>query len=401
MLFKYIVINEKGEKKNGSIDATNRDLAINALQRRGLTIISIVGEEEKKHWSQLIIFERIPAKEIVILSRQIATLFESQVSALKVFSLLASNADNLLLAKKLTEVTDDLQAGSSISGALEKHPDVFSDFYINMVRAGEESGQLSQTFGYLADYLDRQYQLTSKTKNALIYPAFVILTFITVMILMFVVVIPKLSKLILESGQDVPFYTKIVIAISDFFVNYGFILIIFLLFAGAYGWFLSTTERGKIAIDNIKLSIPFVGNIYKKLYLARIADNLNTMLTAGVSLVRSIEISANVVGNRVYGEILRKAEKDVKEGNLLSDSLENNIIIPNILIQMLKVGEETGSLGSILKTLADFYKREVNEAVDNLVSLIEPIMIVFLGVGVGILLVSVLLPIYNIASSIV
>ena len=314
---------------------------------------------------------------------------------------MASNADNLLLAKKLTEVTDDLQAGSSISGALEKHPDVFSDFYINMVRAGEESGQLSQTFGYLADYLDRQYQLTSKTKNALIYPAFVILTFITVMILMFVVVIPKLSKLILESGQDVPFYTKIVIAISDFFVNYGFILIIFLLFAGAYGWFLSTTERGKIAIDNIKLSIPFVGNIYKKLYLARIADNLNTMLTAGVSLVRSIEISANVVGNRVYGEILRKAEKDVKEGNLLSDSLENNIIIPNILIQMLKVGEETGSLGSILKTLADFYKREVNEAVDNLVSLIEPIMIVFLGVGVGILLVSVLLPIYNIASSIV
>ena len=263
MLFKYIVINEKGEKKNGSIDATNRDLAINALQRRGLTIISIVGEEEKKHWSQLIIFERIPAKEIVILSRQIATLFESQVSALKGFSLLASNADNLLLAKKLTEVTDDLQAGSSISGALEKHPDVFSDFYINMVRAGEESGQLSQTFGYLADYLDRQYQLTSKTKNALIYPAFVILTFITVMILMFVVVIPKLSKLILESGQDVPFYTKIVIAISDFFVNYGFILIIFLLFAGAYGWFLSTTERGKIAIDNIKLSIPFVGNIYK------------------------------------------------------------------------------------------------------------------------------------------
>ncbi len=400
MLFKYKALDEKGIPKEGSIDAVNKDLAISSLQRRGFIVVSIASEEEKKGLLHVSLFEKVPLKDVVILSRQIATLFDAQVSALKAFTLLASNAENKLLSRKLARITDDLQAGTSISGALAKHPDVFSDFYVNMVRAGEESGKLNQVFNYLADYLNRQYELTAKTKNALIYPAFVIAVFIAVMILMFVMVIPKLSAIIADSGQTIPFYTKIVIGISNFLINYGIFFLMFVVVAGLYMWRLSRSDAGQTYLDRIKLSIPAVGNLYRKLYLSRIADNLDTMLTAGISIVRAIEISGDVVGNKVYSNILKQTGEAVKEGSALSDAFAKHEQVPSIMVQMVKVGEETGSLGSILKTLGMFYKREVDDAVDTLVGLIEPIMIVALGLGVGILLTSVLVPIYNIAGGI-
>ncbi|MFA5933814.1 MAG: type II secretion system F family protein [Candidatus Paceibacterota bacterium] len=399
MIFKYKALNDKGEAKEGIVDSVNKDLAIGALQRRGLVVVSIKEEQVKSGFS-LNLFQRIPVKDVVVVSRQISTLFEANVSALKAFSLLAANAENDLLSHKLTQVVDDLQAGFSISGALSKHPDVFSDFYISMVRAGEESGKLTQTFSYLADYLDRQYELNSKTKNALIYPAFVVFTFFVVMALMMVVVIPKLSVIILESGQDIPFYTKIVIGMSSFFVDYGIFFIIFLILFGLYIFRLTRSESGKIYMDNLKLSLPGLGDLYKKVYLARIADNLDTMLSSGISIVRAIEISGDVVGNRVYHSILKESTEAVKGGSSLSDAMGKSIHVPSLMVQMMKVGEETGSLSSILKTLAKFYKREVDGAIDTLVSLIEPVMIVFLGLGVGLLLTSVLVPIYNLASGI-
>lgn len=401
MLFKYKVVDEKGINKEGEIDAANRDMAISGLQRRGFIVITIKDVIKSKSIFDLSFFDKVSSKDVVVLSRQISTLFEAQVSALKAFTMLAANSENKLLGKKLLSMSDDLQAGVSISGALAKHPDVFSDFYVNMVKSGEETGKLNQTFAYLADYLDRQYALTSKTKNALIYPAFVIVTFFVVMILMFVVVIPKLSSIILESGQDVPIYTQIVIAISNFFVNYGFLLLIFLVLVAFWVWRLSSTEKGKIYLDSAKLSFPLIGNLFKKLYLSRIADNLDTMLTSGIPIVRAINVTASVVGSRVYRQLLTQVENDVKAGSSLSGAFEKHSFeIPPIMVQMTKVGEETGSLGKILKTLADFYKREVDNAIDTLVGMIEPVMIVVLGLGVGVLLVSVLMPIYNMSGSI-
>jgi len=287
MLFKYKAIDDKGESKEGEIDAPGRDIAIGGLQRRGLIIISIKEEGEKKSLLDLSFFDKVKSKDIVIFSRQIATLFEAQVSALKAFTMLAANSENKLLASKLTEICDDLQAGVSISGALAKHPEIFSNFYINMVKVGEETGKLNQIFLHLADYLDRQYNLTSKTKNALIYPAFVVGTFFVVMTLMFTIVIPQLSSIILDSGQPVPFFTQIVIDMSNFFVHYGIFLLIALVFAGIWVWRLSFTEKGQIYLDTLKLSTPVIGNLYQKLYLSRITDNLNTMLSSGVPMVRA------------------------------------------------------------------------------------------------------------------
>lgn len=401
MLFQYKAVDEKGVNKEGAVEAPNKNTAIAALQHRGLIILSIKDEGERKSIFNFSFFDKIKMKDIVILSRQMATLFGAQVSALKAFTLLAGNAENKLLRRKLTQIGDDLQAGASMAGALTKHPEVFSDFYVNMVRSGEETGKLSQTFFYLADYLDRQYALTSKTRNALIYPAFVIFTFFVVMGLMFVVVIPKLSEIIIESGQEVPFYTKIIIGMSDFFVHYGFVFIIFMVLLGFWVWRLLSTEKGKETIDKMRLTLPLFGNLYKKLYLSRIADNMDTMLTSGIPIVRAIDITSDVVDNKAYKKVLASVAEGVKSGLVLSAALERHPEeIPSIMTQMVKVGEETGSLGVILKTLADFYKREVDGAIDTLVGLIEPVMIVVLGFGVAILLVSILMPIYNIAGGV-
>lgn len=401
MLFTYTATTEKGEKKEGTIEAVNRDVAMAGLQRRGLIILSVKTDDENKKWFQLSIFEGgVDMKDIVIMSRQMSTLFEAQVSAFKAFSLLANNTENPKLAKKLNEIVIDLQGGSSIAGALGKHEDVFSSFYINMVKAGEESGKLTQVFSFMAEYLDRQYALTSKTKSALVYPGFVIGIFFVVMGLMFTVVIPKLSSIILESGQDVPWYTKIVMGISAFLVNYGIFLLIFVVLFVMYFISLLKSKSGQAVLDDLQLKVPIVKNLYQKLYLARIADNMDTMLSSGISIVRAIEITASVVGNRRYRTILTESMEAVKTGKAFSVALEAHPEIPKLMPQILRVGEETGSMGAILKMLSHFYEREVREAVDTLVGLIEPFMIITLGLGVGLLLVSVLVPIYNIAGGI-
>jgi type IV pilus assembly protein PilC len=244
------------------------------------------------------------------------------------------------------------------------------------------------------------YQIMSKAKNALIYPAFVIGIFVLVMMLMLTLVIPRISQILIDSGQELPIYTKIVIGLSDFITGYIGLIIIVLALAGGFLWQFKKTEVGKRAIDEFKLSIPFIGALYEKLFLTRICDNLSTMLTSGISMVQALEITGEVVDNAVYKEIIDNTLIDVKGGRSFADSIGEYPEIPGILAQMSRVGEETGKLGEILTTLSVFYQREVNNTVDTLIGLIEPAMIVLLGLGVGVLLASVLMPIYNITGNI-
>lgn len=399
MIFVYKALDAQGAEKNGVIDAINVDVAISSLQRRGLVISSIKAAEQKGFASNLSFFERVKMKDVVILSRQMSTLFEAQVSALRIFRLLSAECENKVLRTKLATISDDLQAGSPISVAMAKHPTVFSDFYVNMVKAGEESGKLDETFAYMADYLDRTYELNAKAKNALIYPAFVIFTFVAVMALMFTVVIPKISAIIVDSGQEIPMITQVVLGISNFFLDYGILLLIVILVAAFFGVKYVRTPQGKYSFDTFKLSIPYLSTLYRKLYLARISDNMNTMLMSGIPMIRALELTSSVVDNEVYKEIVNGAVEDVKGGKAVSEALSKSHEIPGIMVQMMKVGEETGELGNILKTLAKFYAREVTTAVDTLVDMIEPLMIVVLGLGVAFLLAAVLIPIYNISSA--
>lgn len=399
--FKYKVITKEGDEREGTIDALNEDIAIASLQRRGFVIVSIASEEKKEFLQKsLTLFGGISNRDIVILSRQMATLFNAQVSALRAFRLLAAESENVELSKILTTVSDDVQSGVSLSNALSRHPAAFSVFYVNMVRAGEESGKLNETFLYLADYLDRSYELASKTKNALIYPAFVVATFAIVMVLMLTIVIPRLSAILTETGQAIPVYTRVVIAVSNFLVEYGIFFLILLVIGGFLLYRYTKTTKGSAVLARARLDVPYIGDLYEKLYLSRIADNMNTMLSSGISMVRAIEITGSVVGNDIYARVLTEAGEAVRSGSSLSDALSRYPEVPAIMVAMIKIGEETGELGSILKTMAQFYKREVDNAVDTLVGLIEPIMIVALGLGVGLLLTSVLVPIYNITAGI-
>jgi type IV pilus assembly protein PilC len=402
MLFNYSSVDQQGQPKQGSIDALNMDIALASLQRRGLVVSKIVPVGEKDGFLNInfSLFEHVSNKDVVILSRQMATLFQAQVSALRIFRLLGEEADNKLLRKKLIMVADDIQGGSSISGALEKHKDVFSDFYVSMVKAGEESGKLDETFNFLADYLDRTYELVTKAKGALVYPAFVVFTFISVMVIMFTVVIPKISGILKDSGQELPIYTKVVMAISNSLVSYGFIIAGVVIVLSFLTYKYIQTPSGRELFDRFKLHVPYISSLYKKLYLSRLSDNMNTMLMSGISMVRAIELTSSVIDNVLYKRILAAAVEAVKAGKPVSEALGGHPdIIPKIMIQMMKVGEETGELGNILKTLANFYAREVRNAVDALVDLIEPLMIVLLGLGVAILLASVLVPIYNISAA--
>ena len=398
MLFRYKATDKDNHTQGGNIDAPNVDLAISSLQRRGLVILDIKAADEVSFIDRVLTHRRVKNKDIVFLSRQIATLFEAKVSALTSFRLLAGEAPSPTLRHVLTEVADDLNSGVLISIALAKHPDIFSSFYVNMVKAGEESGKMSEAFTYLAGYLERSHELTSKAKNALIYPAFVIISFVVVMILMLVFVIPKLSVILKETGQDLPIYTKVVIGVSDFFVHSW---IVILILVGGVGWLLTyylRTANGRRNLAQFKISIPYLKELYLKLYLSRIADNLSTMLGSGISMVRALEITGEVVGNEIFRDILKETSEGVKGGQSISSIMFKYPEVPTIMIQMMKVGEETGKLGYIMETLSRFYTREVYGAVDTLVDLIEPAMIVILGLGVGFLLVSVLMPIYNLAS---
>ncbi len=401
MIFSYQARTTEGTARSGTIDASSQDAAIQALQRQNLIIISLNEAASNQAWykKSFNFLQRIKQRDIMLLSRQLSTLFEAKVPIVQTFRTLIGESGTGPLRAHLGEVLDDIQGGSSMSQAMAKHPKIFSPFYINMVKSGEESGKLDEIFIFLADYLERNFILLTKTRNALIYPAFILTAFIGVVVLLLTVVIPKLSAIILEAGQELPIYTKIVINFSNFLIDYGILLLVF----GGLGLFFLIrylkTDAGQNAWSRTQITLPIVGNLFQKLFLARIADNLQTLLSGGIPIVRALQITADVVGNQVYRGIMLEAVEGVRGGSNISDAFSRHPEIPTLLTQMIRVGEETGKLDQILKAISRFYAREVDSVVDNLVSLIEPILILILGLGIGLIVASVLLPIYNLANA--
>jgi len=399
--FRYKTKAPDGVSQEGIIEAGSADLAIASLQRRNLLVVSISPEEEQVSAASraMAIFGRVSQQDIVILSRQISTLFAAKVPIVESFKVLMNETQSSTLRSNLAGILDDIQGGLALSSAMSKHPAIFSRFYVAMVKSGEESGKLEEIFGFLADYLERTYELTQKARNALIYPAFVLTAFIVVMVLMLVFVIPRVATILTESGQDLPIYTKMVLWVSDTLRAYGIFILVVAAAAGGVLIQYARQEGGRIYFARLKLAFPIIGGLFRKVYLSRIADNLHTLLSGGISVVRALTITSEVVDNEVYRTILLEATEDVKSGSMISDSFAKFSDIPPLFTQMMRIGEETGKLDYILKSIAGFYRRDVDSMVGNLVSLIEPILIVSLGAGVGILVASVLLPIYNLAGA--
>ncbi len=406
MQFRYKARTGEGEGTEGVIDAASLDLAVSSLQRRNFLVISIEpiegaggGERVGKIAEWLGIFESIPMEDIVILTRQLSTLFEARVPVVESLKIIIGETENRKLRRHVSGLLDDIQGGMPMSGAMARHPEVFSRFYVAMIKSGEESGKLEDIFKFLADYLERSYELSRKARNALIYPAFVLSTFIIVMAMMLVFVVPNLANILLESGQAIPIYTRIIIGFSEFLRSFGIILVLLLAVLAVLLARYAKTENGRLYFSRLAISMPIIGGLYKKIYLSRISDNLHTLLSGGITVVRALEITSEVVGNEVYRKILLDSMDSVKSGSMISESLAKYADIPPLLSQMIRIGEETGKLDYILKSVAGFYRRDVDNFIDNLVSLIEPILIVALGLGVGVLVAAVLVPIYNISTT--
>ncbi len=398
--YEYKARTREGEIRSGIIQTTSKEAALDALQQNSLIVISVEEQKPPFRIDLKNIFSHVSQKDVVIFSRQLSTLFEAHIPIFESLKTLIGESTKPTLRKAILQILDDVGGGLSLSQAMGKHPRIFSPFYINLVRSGEESGKLQETFTYLADYLDRSYYLLTKARNAMIYPAFILFAFMGVIVVMLVVVIPKLLDIFKDTGQTMPFYTQVVIYASLGLRKWGIFLLIFVVGGAAFIWRWSLSVSGKIFFDSLQISVPIVGNLYRKLYMARLTDNLQTLIVSGIPIIRALEITADVVGNVVYRKAVLDAIEVVKAGGTISSAFEKHKEIPVLVTQMMKIGETSGRLDFILKNIAHFYQREVDSLVDNLVALIEPALIIFLGAGVGLLVASVMVPLYNLVGSI-
>jgi len=333
----------------------------------------------------------------MLFTRQLSVLLLSQAPPVEALHTLASQASNSNLKDKILRIASDIEGGTSFFKALSNYPKPFSSFYVNMVKSGEESGNLPRTLNTLADHLEREYDLSSKLKAAILYPAFVLFIMFVMFVLMLFFIFPELERVLAAVGGELPAITLFVINLANFIRQWFFVLFLFCLAGlGLLVYYLRMAE-GKAVFDNILLRFPFLKNLLKKVYLARFAENLSTLITGGLPIAQALEISSKVVGNTVYQKIILMARDGVRKGESVSSVFKRfPNVIPPLVVQMLFIGERTGQLDKVLAELDIFYKKEVDLAVNKFISLLEPLLIVFLGLAVAALVLTVLLPIYRI-----
>ncbi|HRY52537.1 MAG TPA: type II secretion system F family protein [Candidatus Portnoybacteria bacterium] len=403
MEFNYIARTKQGEMQTGAVEASSRNSAIETLQGRGLVLLDLKSGRSGSIFSaKLKIFQRVKMKDLTNFSRQLATLVSAQVPLLSSLQSLSNQTENEYFREIIFEVAGDVEGGTVFSKALAKHPKVFSDFFVNMIKAGEASGGLEASLNYLADYLEKQYDLNSKIRGALTYPIFILGAFVLIVVLMMIMVVPKLTSFLKESGQELPFTTKALIALSNFLIDWWWLLGMALA-AGAYYIVhaIRTSPVARERWDTLKIHLPVFGKkVFQKIYITRIADNLSTLIQGGLSILQALQVTSEVVGNVVYQKIVSEAKEEVRVGNTLSSSFAKHKEIPALVTQMIATGEQTGSLDTILKKLGQFYNKEVDNTAATMSQLIEPILILMIGGGVAILVSAILMPIYGVANSI-
>jgi len=401
MLFNYEARTQLGESKLGTIDASSEDAALEILQRNGLIVLDLKKAANISLMSKNIkLFEHVPKKEVVVFSRQVSALFQAKVPVIESLRTMAAQTENATFKEILEKVTQSVDAGNPLSKSLAEHKKVFSDFYISIVHSGELSGNLEEVFNYLADTLENEYYLTQKVKGAMTYPIFIVVALVGVMFVMMIWVIPNLTSVFKEANLELPILTRIIVSMSDIFQAYWW-LILMVLVGGVVGfWQWISTAQGEAIWSKVQLRLPVFGMILKKLYLSRFADSLSTLIKGGLPIVKSLEVTSMVVGNGAYKKIIEETIDAVKKGGTISSVFKSHSEIPIMVSQMVSIGEQAGKLDSTLRTVANFYHKEVESSMDNLVSLIEPLLILVLGVGVGILLVAILMPMYNLTTAI-
>ncbi len=401
MKFKFKAKTKTGEINTGVVSAANRDLAAAILQKNELFPIHIEEEDEglaKKIFAKY--YDRVTDKELVVFFRQLAILIEAKVPIVVALTAIGEQTSGSFLKIILAEAIRDIEDGVTLSDALGKHRETFSTLSINIIRAGEASGNLKKSVEYVADNIERNYNLTSKVKSAMMYPAIVLLVFFVIAFLVITIIIPKLTVMIKDLGANVPWYTKLLITSGDFMGAYWWAVLVVIFGAfGGVAYYLNTFE-GKKEWDQIKLKLPVIGTMFRYVYISRFSENLAVLLAGGIPIIKAITIVSAVIGNTSYEELLLRTAENVKRGENMSDVLSRSPLIPPMVSQMIKIGEDSGQIDSVLGHITKFYTQEVELMAKNMSTLIEPILMIIIGIGVGFMAVGVLMPIYNIAGQI-
>lgn len=396
MRFNYQAKTKDGDARGGAIEAGSLEAAAEILRKDGLFVTFLRGEDRKLS-KRFHFFEGVSGKDVAIFSRQLAVMFAANVSLVESLKIIGGQLSNQNFREKILKISQTVEAGSPLSAALAKYPDIFSPFFVAMVRAGEVSGNLSEQFDYLADYLEKQYYLAGKIKGAMIYPAVIIVVMVGVLFLLSYFVMPNLVGMLTGADMELPPLTRFVIGFTNFIRGAGGI--VFLLALIGIVVFIarfSRTKTGKQFFDELSLRTPVLKNLLSMLYVSRFADNLSTLITGGIPITQALEITGTIVGNNVYREVILKTCDGVRKGQTISSILFNYPeLFPTMFSQMILVGEQTGSLDKSLLVMVSFYEKETERAIDGMLILIEPVLILTLGVIVGGVVASVMIPLYQ------
>jgi type IV pilus assembly protein PilC len=393
--YEFEAKNSEGQIVTGTLVAKDENTAKkiliqNDLETVGLTI-------QKGSLANVSFLSKVSVKDKAIFARQLATMLESGFPILQSLSVILLQTENKMLKSALAKIISDLEEGHSFSSALSKHPDVFNDVFISVVKAGEASGKLAGVLKQLATNTEREYSFFSKARGAIIYPIILIVTMLVIGILLMIKVIPQLESVFIESGAELPITTKIMMGISHFLLGYWWILVIILTIIIIGIIVYMRTDAGKLQFDYYKIKAPLVGKLMIMLYMARFTNTLSLLTKSGIPILDSLKITADSMANRIYYEAVMKVRKEVENGVALSVPMAKNPNFPPMVSQMVGVGEKTGNLDEVLSSLSKFYMSESDNMIKNLVSLLEPILIIIIGIAIGFLVFSILVPIYNLA----
>ncbi|OHA47674.1 MAG: hypothetical protein A2806_03605 [Candidatus Terrybacteria bacterium RIFCSPHIGHO2_01_FULL_48_17] len=404
--FSYTARTPEGELQHGVVEAGSRDAAIATLLRHGLIITEVARIEHKGGFeTELHLFLGVSKKDLMIFSRQLAVLLDAQVPLLDSLHSLSLQMQNPLLARTVNELANDIDSGTPLSGALESHPKIFSQFYVNIVRSGEASGRIVQVFGYLAEYIEREYAVLSKIRGALLYPALVLCAVVgVVFVLMFGIPgvtdppLETIEQIFEESQVELPLLTRILLGGVGAVRHYYWAFLLGGVGIGVVTANLFRRGEGRSWVQTQFLKAPIFGSVLRNFYLGRMADNLGTLISAGIPIADALSITAAVVGSPVYAKLLISARDGVRRGEPINPFFSGHWAVPPMVPQMLAVGERTGKLVDIMQHIARFFRQETDRAVENITSLIEPLLIIAMGLMVAFIVAAVLLPIYNLVT---
>jgi len=398
-IFKYSAKNKRGQTVEGQIEGESKKNAEAYLRERGLEDISVKGEGKGGLANINIKFlSRVSTKEKVVFSRQLSVMISANVPLLRALRSLIDQTESAALKDVVKNLADEIEGGAKLSGALALHPDVFSEFFISMVRSGETTGKLDDVLNYLADEQEKDYELMGKIKGAMVYPAFIVCGLVAVGILMMIFVIPKLTSILTESGAPLPWTTQALIFTSSIMANYWWLLGIIAIGIVVTIRLLINMPVGRYIWDNLKVRLPIFGGIFRKIYIVRFTRTMATLITGGVDIISSLRVVSGVVGNAVYKRMINRTIREVEDGNSITTVFRQEALMPPMVMQMMSIGEETGQMSFVLEKLTDFFSREVRAAVDSLVTIIEPMIMIIMGLAVGVMVSAVLMPMYNLAS---